>query len=86
MAGTLLVFIIFLILLLKVNRSVDTADLEPADKPVFWVIFNYDVTVIGTVLANGIYIQHCYCFSIDNGHNCDIVGVDIHFTISNLHP
>lgn len=36
-AGTLLVFIIFLILLLKVNRSVNTADLEPADKPVFWV-------------------------------------------------
>ena len=38
MAGTLLVFIIFLILLLKVNRSVNTADLEPADKPVFWVM------------------------------------------------
>ena len=35
--GNLLVFVIFWILLAKVNRSVNTANLDPSDERVFWV-------------------------------------------------
>ena len=43
-AGNLLVFVIFWILLVKVNRSVNTANLEPSDERVFWVslVFNFN--------------------------------------------
>ena len=37
MAGSLLVFMLFWILLVKVNRSLNTADLDPSDQRVFWV-------------------------------------------------
>ena len=37
MAGSLLVFMLFWILLVKVNRSLNTTDLDPSDERVFWV-------------------------------------------------
>ena len=37
MAGSLFVFLLFWILLVKVNRSLNTANLDPTDEHVFWV-------------------------------------------------
>ena len=49
-AGSLLVFMLFWILLAKVNRTLDTANLDPSDERVFWVRkFTSYSTIIATL-------------------------------------